>query len=338
MNWLKTFVPIALAATLGGVNLAGQSDAVVTQVAAAKAAGGQLWPSLVNRLCSSAQQPPSTQPQAPQPTSWTPPAKSEWYREPEKVFDNMYIFPIKDTSKEHGIVGVEVAAWAVKGSNGIVLLDSGFDYAVKESIDNGLRKFGLDPSQIKYLLVTHGHGDHFGGTKYLQELYNPQVFMGPGDWELVAKGGYVGIGQPQPKRDKVATDGQKFTVGDTTVTAYLTPGHTPGTLSFLIPVTIKGTPHVAAFWGGTAMGRGSPAADLQTFSASAQRFADIAAKAGADIMLSNHDWAGEFSTKLAMMKANPNGPNPFVVGVDVVRRYTQVLDHCAQASLAAQKQ
>ena len=55
----------------------------------------------------------------------------------------------------------------------------------------------------------------------------------------------------KPKRDMVATDGQKLTLGDTTLTLYLTPGHTEGTISTLIPIRDGGRPHLAAAWGGT---------------------------------------------------------------------------------------
>ena len=54
-------------------------------------------------------------------------------------------------------------------------------------------------------------------------------------------------------RDMEATDGQKLTLGDTTITIYITPGHTGGTLSFLVPVKDHGVPHVAMEWGGTAL-------------------------------------------------------------------------------------
>ena len=208
-----------------------------------------------------------------------------------------------------------------------------FDYAVRDLIDDGMRSLGLDPAQITDVLVTHGHGDHFGGVKYLQERYGPRVFLGPGDWDIVDKAGYVGIGQPLPQRDRVATDGQTVSAGDTAVTVYHTPGHTPGTLSFIIPVRIDGTPHVAAFWGGTAM-----FGSLEDYAASARRFGELASRAGADIVLSNHDWAVDFSKKLAVLKADPTGPNPFVVGTDGVLRFTQVAEHCARAVIAARRQ
>lgn len=319
---------LCFAIGLGGVNAIGQSvpNTVAGHVAAAKAAGGELWPSLVSQLCTPAEQPPPAG-RGGQPAQGPPP-RTQWYREPAKVFDNMYLFPTND-----------VAAWAVTTSNGIILLDTTYDYSVKDLIDSGMRKLGLDPTQIKDILVTHGHGDHFGGVKYLQELYSPTVYLSAADWDLMARptnGG--GLAQPVPKKDRIATDGQKLTLGDTTISIYLTPGHTPGTISFMIPVKINGTPHLAAFWGGTAISRNTGIDNLKLYSASAKHFEDIVAQAKPDIILSNHERFGEHMKKLAAMKANPGAPNPFIVGTDGVKRYLDVLQQCSQAIVVALQQ
>ena len=338
---IGTFLVICLAIGWGSVTAIGQAvpDTVAGHVAAAKAAGGELWPSIVNQLCTSATQPPppargaGAAQQAPAPQG--PPPRNEWYHGPEKVFDNMYVFSTKTPGGFGG-----VAAWAIKTSAGIILIDAIYDYAVKDMIDSGMRSAGLDPTQIKDIFVTHGHGDHFGGVKYLQELYSPHVYLSAADWDLMSRPPATPNpnAQPIPKRDMVATDGQKLTVGDTTITVYLTPGHTPGTISFLIPVKINGASHMAAFWGGTAIGRGSQLDNLKLYSASAKRFSEVATQAKADIMLSNHDAFGEYFKRIDAMKANPNAPNPFVVGTDGVRRYLTVLDQCAQAQIAAKRE
>ena len=49
----------------------------------------------------------------------------------------------------------------------------------------------------------------------------------------------------------VVKDGQQLTLGDTTLTFVHTFGHTPGTMSTIVPVKDNGKPHVAALWGGT---------------------------------------------------------------------------------------
>jgi metallo-beta-lactamase class B len=129
------------------------------------------------------------------------------------------------------------------------------------------------------VLVSHAHLDHAGGAKFLQEKYGARILMSAADWDLLEQ-----QNPPwKPKRDMVVTDGQKLTLGDTTLTMYITPGHTPGTVSSIVPVFDNGQRHIAAAWGGTAFNFGPDKARLQTYAASAARFRDIVTKAGADV-------------------------------------------------------
>src|SRR6185295_17061410 len=131
----------------------------------------------------------------------------------------------------------EYSAWAVTTSEGIIVIDTLFDYSVEDEIVNGLTKLGLDPKQIKYVIVSHGHIDHAGGAKLLQDRFGARVLMSAADWDLIARNTQS---WPKPKRDIVVVDGQKLTLGDTTLTMYSTPGHTPGTISTIIPVKDQG--------------------------------------------------------------------------------------------------
>lgn len=233
-----------------------------------------------------------------------------------KVFDNLYF-----------VGQSEYAAWAVKTSEGIILIDTLFDYSVEEAVVTGLTKLGLDPATIKYTVVTHPHPDHHGGAKLLQERYKTRVLMSAADWDVIDR-----LTGSKPARDLVATDGQALTLGDTTVTLYVTPGHTPGTLSVLIPVRDNGVSHLAALWGGT--GLNADRASLEQYIASARRFSGIAQKAGADIMLSNHtDWdqSKVYLPQLATRK--PGAPNPYVTGPSAVRQFLTVAEECATARL-----
>jgi metallo-beta-lactamase class B len=210
-----------------------------------------------------------------------------------KVFDNLYF-----------VGQTEYSAWAVTTSAGIILIDTIFDYSVEDEVVGGLRTLGLDPATIKYALVSHGHGDHVGGAKYLQDHFGTRVILSAADWDLLDRS--TGT---KPKRDMVATDGQKLTLGDTTLTLYLTPGHTLGTISTLIPVTDHGTPHLVAEWGGTMFNwiRNRPAYItperpdrfwFDTYSRSASRFRDVVRAAGADVLISNHTIYDGSKTKL----------------------------------------
>jgi metallo-beta-lactamase class B len=233
-----------------------------------------------------------------------------------KVFDNLYF-----------VGQSEYSVWAVTTSEGIIVIDTIFDYSVEEEVSGGLRKLGLDPANIKYAIVSHPHPDHHGGAKFLQDRYGARVVLSAADWDMLDRSNGA-----KPKRDMIATDGQKFTLGDTTLTLYITPGHTPGTISFLIPVKDNGKPHLAALWGGT--GLNADRESIQNYVRSAQRFSDIVRQAGADMILSNHtDWDGSKVNLPLLAKRAPGSRNPYVVGNEAVRRYLKVAEECATSRL-----
>jgi metallo-beta-lactamase class B len=246
------------------------------------------------------------------------PARELWYEEGAQVFDNLYMLTTKANT-----------AWAVKTSAGIILIDTLFGYAAQDEIVDGMKKLGLDPADIKYVIVSHAHGDHDGSVKFLQDTYRPKVILSPKDWELAAR-------EPNPyTRDIEATDGQKLTLGDTTITIYITPGHTAGTLSFLIPVKDHGVPHMAMEWGGTALGANTSKEMLQSYISNASRFKDIADGAGADVIIGNHTEYNDALARLDRTKALKAGePNPWVVGKDEVGKYLTVVAECAKSWLA----
>jgi metallo-beta-lactamase class B len=130
----------------------------------------------------------------------------------------------------------------------------------------------------------------------------------------------------------VIHDGDKLTLGGETLSFYITPGHTEGTVSVLIPVTDHGQKHVAALWGGAGFNFPHSPARFQQYADSAQRFARLAAAAGADAGLSNHpDNDGVMQKAAAMAVRGPADPNPFLVGKEGVTRFLTVFSECALA-------
>jgi len=244
-----------------------------------------------------------------------PPDRSTWYAEPVKVFDNLYFFGQS-----------EYAVWAITTSEGIIVLDTIFDYSVEDEVAGGMKKLGLDPATIKYAIVSHPHPDHDGGAKFLQDHYGTRVIMSPADWGVLDKR----TNGTKPKRDVEATDGQKLTLGDTTLTLYITPGHTPGTISVVFPVKDNGTPHLAALWGGVGLNTDREA--VQTYIRSVQRFSGIVKQAGADIILANHtDWDRSKVNLPMLAKRTPGSPNPYIVGNAKALNFLKVAEECATA-------
>jgi metallo-beta-lactamase class B len=259
-----------LAAACACALCAAQPTEVERHVAAARAAAGTEHAGMVDRLCPV---PSAIPPVAPVAQSGGDPARERWHAEPQKVFDNLYF------------VGMtEFASWAVTTTDGIIVIDPLFDYSVEDEVVGGLRKLGFDPADIRYVLISHGHLDHAGGAKLLQERFGARLLMSAADWDMVARE------KPrwQPGRDLVITDGEKLTLGDTTLTMYLTPGHTAGTVSTLIPLRDGTQKHVAALWGGTLFNFSPDGARFKAYADSAARMRELAASAGADVLLSNH--------------------------------------------------
>jgi len=326
-----TSVVIAVIVTIVIAGAQTYPDTVDGHVAAATAAGGTDYAGLVTRLCT-APAPPAPRnatPAAPRPAG--APARDTWYAKPVKVFDNLYF-----------VGQSEYSAWAVKTRDGIIIIDPIFDYSVEEEVVNGLKALGSDPNDIKYVLISHAHSDHVGGASYLQDRFNAKVIMSEADWNLLET---TKASWRKPRRELVATDGQKLTLGDTTLILNITPGHTLGTISTLIPVVDGATRHVAAYWGGTAFNwvANRPAyitperPDSFWFNhyiQSAQRFRTLARNAGADVILSNHTAFDGSKTKLpAMATRRPGDKHPYVVGADSVARYLTVAEECAKAGL-----
>jgi len=219
---------------------------------------------------------------------------------------------------------------------GIILIDTLYPYNSEELIIGGMRKLGLDPKSIKYVLVSHAHGDHIGGAEMLQTRYGVRVVMGGPDWDWVAK--YPNRYKTMaPKRDIVATDGMKITLGDMTVTVWLTPGHTPGTLSYTFTVLDRGKPVNVAYSGGTAFNFVNNTPDpgiknFQTYIDSQKHMAAKAASTGATVLLSNHSEFDNAFNKNRMLAGRGDGPHPYELGADWVQRYFQVMQGCARAA------
>ena len=334
MRVLKSYVIALVAAagvSLGALTaiVAGQStpNPVDAHVAAARAAAGTEHVAVFTSSCLATQERASANPNPPRAATPppAPPPRSAWHADPVKVFDNLYYLGQS-----------EYSAWAVNTPAGIIVIDALFDYSVEDEIVNGLTTLGLDPKNIKYVIVSHAHSDHAGGAKLLQDRFGAHVLMSAADWDLTAR---TTQSWPKPRRDMVVTDGQTLTLGDTTLTMYLTPGHTPGTISTIIPVRDQGRPHVAAEWGGTGFNftvtPDKPRSYwYETYAKSSDHFRDVVKRSGADVLIANHPEQDSAKAKLAALAKRKAGePNPYVIGNDSVARYVTMVGECARASL-----
>ncbi len=324
--FLKTTALAAVVALAQGcaqtpVQQSPSESTIAAHVAAATgSAGSDLRPLL--ELCKPATQPPQAEMDKGLAALIDKPAPP-----PGKAFDNLYF------------VGADwVSAWAIKTSDGIILIDAlNNEMEAAALIEGGMRKLDLDPAQIKYVIVTHGHGDHYGGAPYLAQKYRARVVMSEADWTMTETKLEFATpiwGAP-PKRSAggiSVKDGDRITLGDTTVTLYITPGHTMGTISPVFDVTSGGQKHRAMLWGGTAFNFGKNVPRLGSYIESTRRMGTVTQAQNIDVLLSNHSAVDSSQARLAALRQQPAGAaNPFVIGTPAVSRALNVMGECAQA-------
>jgi len=240
---------------------------------------------------------------------------------PIKLFDNLYYIGFND-----------VGAWVVPTSAGLILFDTLNSTAdAMNVIEPEMQKAGLDPSQIKYILLGHGHADHFGGASYLQMKYHSKVLAAMPDWAAIQRGGR-GDAVPGLTPDMDVLDGQKLTLGDTTITLIRLPGHTPGTIGMIVPAKFQGQMHVVAIMSGTQM------PTQESFDSFKHVFNDELKKAGVQTFLGSHPdiLMNSLTAMEAIREKYPTGNHPLLLSKDHANRYMDIMLECARARLAAQ--
>jgi metallo-beta-lactamase class B len=217
-------------------------------------------------------------------------------KEPFKVFDNLYFVGIK-----------YVASWVLVTSDGLILIDSLFsDAEYKDYILDNMRKLGLDPGDLKYILISQGHPDHYGQAFALQELTGATIGTGLGDWELIENDLWS---TSAPRRDWVIEHGDTLTLGDTTIRMEITPGHTAGTVSMEFPVKDGDKTYTAFLAGGTSVRTHDPDV-LNGFISDMER---IKGYEYVDVQINNHPFIDDLFDRKVLLDNRKDGEiHPFV--------------------------
>ena len=322
MKQLLTGIALAL---LGAATPLGQapeskpdSPAVQAIVARAKSTAGTMWADEAHFFCEA--------PRANSPND--PPI------EPTKIFDNVYVIGNSGT-----------VAYVLTTSAGLVMIDALGANQVESVLLPGFKTLGLDPAQVKAIIVGHGHADHFGGSAYMQEHFGSKVYISAADWTLMenpppARGGRQGgPAAPLPKHDQLITEGQPIAFGDLTVQPVAIPGHTPGSMGFIFPVKDNGKTRMAALYGGTVLTPGIISDEgLQTYLQSIARFKEATRKAKVEVEIQNHPLMDPIQVKLDRLRTRTKGqPNPFVVGAKGYQTFLDVMSICTEANIARRK-
>ncbi len=249
---------------------------------------------------------------------------------PTRLFDNL------------SFVGNQfVGVFVLQTSAGLILFDSLTSTDdVKTVLEPGLKQLGLAPADVRDVVVTHGHFDHFGGAAYLQKTYGAHILLSAADWSFIeqqkkapgVEGGEI------PKHDVEVSDGQVLRLGDTSVTLFLTPGHTPGTVSAIIPAIEHGKTYELSLFGSVLFpATREPTANnggLALYAQSIEHFDAVSSQAKVDGILNTHTFIDGTAERLEQARHRaPGAANPFLTGTANAHRYYGILQECVNAAL-----
>lgn len=245
------------------------------------------------------------------------PGMADFYRnpaaytvEPFRIFGNLYY-----------VGDQKVCMHLIDTGEGLILFDCGYGQTTS-MIEDSIRKLGFDPADLKWIIVSHGHFDHFGSGNVLRARYGCQIAMSAVDTAWLRQNPRLALLHcgPCPEDpicwpDRELQDGDLLTCGSTSIRCVAAPGHTYGTLAFFFDA-VDGTERKSVgYWGGAGfltmygdycreygLPVGKDHAMVQTLK--------LLAREKPEITLGNHPGQNATLEKRRWMLTNP-GRNPF---------------------------
>ncbi len=230
---------------------------------------------------------------------WNQPVK------PFRVIGNVYYV---------GMAGV--SAFLITTPQGHILTDGGLPESAAPIAAN-IKALGFDIKDVKILLNSHAHFDHSGGLAKLKADSGARLYASAADRPIL-ESGHIGWGPaakvdaPPVHVDRAFQDGDSFSLGGVTLTAHITPAHTPGCTTWTMPLTDKGVTHQVMFFCSISVA-GNPLVGNTGYPDIVARYRAGFAKLDkmkADVFLAPH--GDQFGMKDKLARVKPGAANPFV--------------------------
>jgi len=233
---------------------------------------------------------------------------------PHKVIGNIYYVGTKTLS-----------SYLITTPQGNILINSTYERNVPV-IQKSVADLGFRFADIKILLGTHAHGDHQEGDAAVKQATNAQVLAMEEDVPALRN---IKPGNKEHPIDKVIKDGEKVTLGNVTLTAHLTAGHTRGCTTWTMPVQDGGRTYNVVFACSLrSPGTISPAVQAE-FTRTFPRFRALPC----DVPLGDHPAQYNMIAKHARLAGG--GANPFIDPVNCLAE-ADVQEAMYKATLAEQ--
>ncbi len=217
---------------------------------------------------------------------------------PHKVIGNIYY------------VGTQsLASFLIVTPQGDILINTEYERNVPV-IEKSVAQLGFKFSDIKIILGSHAHGDHMEGDALVKSLTGAQVMAMAEDVPLLKK--MMPGGKPHPL-DRILHDGDTVSLGGTTLTAHLTPGHTPGCTTWTMQATEGGKTYNVVIVGSVGVNPGYKLVNNPNQPDIAEQYEHsfkVLRSLPCDVPLASH--AAMYGLAAKYAKLGKGGPNPFI--------------------------
>ncbi len=245
-------------------------------------------------------------------------SREDFYRHPEKY----RVQPFRIYGNLYFVGNKSVGSHLIDTGEGLILIDTTYPTTAAMLVQS-IWELGFNPGDLRCILHTHGHFDHFGGTALLKELSGAATYLGEGDAVMFQKQPQLALTEASGCQyfdpfvpDRIMRDGDVIELGNTSIRIVSTPGHSDGVISFFTEVEGDGGRLTAGMHGG---------AGLNTMCRSfVERYGNSHCRSDflnglekvynepVDIMLGNHAGHNRTVEKRQFMEAHPEAPNPFI--------------------------
>lgn len=221
----------------------------------------------------------------------------------------------------HYVGSAGVSVFLITTPQGHFLIDTGFEENVIMA-QKGIKQLGFKVSDIKYILSSHTHNDHTGGHASMKKLTGAAVVSSAEDARILESGGMEDFSPfikemmryTPIKPDRIVADGDQVKLGDVTMTAHLTPGHTKGATTWTMQVKDGDKLLNVVFFSSTSISRGTKLVGnkdypriTEDFEATYEKLKELPC----DVWFAPHGGAFAMTNKFAQQDRTPS-PNPFI--------------------------
>lgn len=209
--------------------------------------------------------------------------------------------PFKIIGNTYFVGTYQASCHLIDTGEGLIMIDPGYSKTAYLVLDS-IYQLGFCPKDIKYIIITHWHGDHAEATEAFADLSGAKTILGRDDVEKAAK--YF-------TPDITVSDNDILSLGNTSIRFVHTPGHTKGTISFFYDVEDGGRTYRVGMFGGAGLNTMRKGAfDFEGCREAYLSSVELLKKERVDVFIGNHTWNNDTYGK--SMKLFAGEENPFI--------------------------